>query len=62
VFTYAIIFIYTYLKAGKLMEFAVLWNMSSCCLAADVSNEPTVSVICVDDQGNVAVVTASFCA
>jgi len=33
--------------------------MSSCCLAADVSYEPTVCVICVDDQGNV---TTSFCA
>jgi hypothetical protein len=44
------------------MEFAVLWNMSPCRLAADVSNEPTVSVISVDDQGTVTVVTASFCA
>ena len=60
-FAYAVIFLYTYLKTGKLMEFAFLWNMSPCCLAADVSNEPTVSVICVDDQGTVTVVTASFC-
>jgi hypothetical protein len=59
VFAYVIVFIYTYLKAGKLTEFAVLWNMSPCCLAADVSNEPTVSVICVDDQGTVTVVTVS---
>ena len=44
------------------MEFAILWSMSPCCLAADVSNEPTVSVICVDDKGTVTVVTASFCA
>jgi hypothetical protein len=44
------------------MEFPFLWDMSPCCLAADVSNEPTVSVICVHDQGTVTVVTASFCA
>jgi hypothetical protein len=55
---YAVTFIYTYLKAGKLMEFAFLWNVSPCCLAADVSNESTVSVICVDDQGTVTVVAA----